>query len=316
MKTYEVKISNKDTLQDLENCIENCSAKVSVNEKILLCGAMHRFSYEEVNNLLVKHGYCKIGRNKSNVHSIRGTKREKPLLSIIIPVYNEENTVRQVLDALVEKQFARVDKELIIVESNSTDHTREIVKEYEKVPCVKLVLEDRPQGKGHGVRTGLTHATGDFISFQDGDMEYDIDDYDKLLEPLVEYQKAFVLGSRHLKGKSMREFSDQKLVSRVMNVAHVVFTWMVNVVCRSHMKDPFTMYKLFQRECIYKMPLECNRFDFDWEIVIKLIRKGFLPLEIPITYCSRSYSEGKKVSFIKDPLTWMRALVRYGVLKK
>ncbi len=316
MQIFRMSISDKDTLQELEEKIEAQAEHMQSGDRLQLEGALRRFPYENVNNLLVKYGYREIFRRNGIVNAKRCEKRKKPLLSIIIPVYNEEATVREVLDALSEKEFAGVDKELIIVESNSSDHTREIVKEYKKYPFVKTVFEERPQGKGHGVRTGLKYATGDFISFQDGDMEYDIDDYDKLLEPLIQYKKAFVLGSRHLKGKSMREFSNQRAVSVVMNLAHVVFTQMINIVCGSHMKDPFTMYKLFQSECICGMPLECNRFDFDWEIVIKLIRKGFQPLEIPITYRSRSYTEGKKVRFIKDPLTWMQALLKYGILKK
>jgi hypothetical protein len=96
-----------------------------------------------------------------------------------------------------------------------------------------------------------------------------------------------------------------------MNFGHWFFTTLLNVCYLVRLRDPFTMYKIFRRDCIHGLPFECNRFDFDWEIVIKLIRRGYVPVEIPVNYRSRSFKEGKKVSVIRDPLTWLRALVRF-----
>jgi len=236
---------------------------------------------------------------------------EKQVVSIIIPVYNEVNTFSELIDLVINKEITSLEKEIIIVESNSNDGTREEVLKYKDIPGIKVILEEKPQGKGHAVKTGIKHATGDFILIQDGDLEYDLNDYDQLLEPLVKYQKAFVLGSRHLRGWKMRQFTGQPLMALFMNCGQIFFTTLLNVFCGQNMKDPFTMYKLFRRDCLYGMSLVSNRFDLDWEIVIKLVRKGYTPLEIPVNYKSRSFKEGKKVSILKDPITWIWALFKF-----
>lgn len=246
-----------------------------------------------------------------NVLARKAALKPQPRLSIIVPVYNEKATVTMLLDSVMTKQLRGVDKEIIIVESNSTDGTREEVLRYKDVSGVVLVLEDRPRGKGHAVRAGLRQATGDFVIIQDGDLEYDIDDYDELLQPLVKYQKAFVLGSRHVKGWKMRQFTNQPVVALIMNCGQILCTGLLNLACWQRLKDPFTMYKVFRRDCLDGLTLKANRFDFDWELVIKLLRKGYRPLEIPVNYRSRSFTQGKKVSFFRDPLTWIWALVRF-----
>jgi len=119
------------------------------------------------------------------------------------------------------------------------------------------------------------------------------------------------LGSRHKGNWKMREFEDRRMMSFIFNFGQVFFTWLINVTCNVRLNDPFTMYKVFHRECLYGLHLESNRFDLDWEIVIKFIRKGLVPLEIPVNYVSRSFGEGKKVKPILDPLLWIVALVKY-----
>lgn len=232
-------------------------------------------------------------------------------VSIIVPVYNERATFPKLIGALTAKQLRGLTKEIIIVESNSTDGTREEVLKYKGAPGIKIILEEKPLGKGHAVRTGLASATGGFVMIQDGDLEYDLNDYDELLEPLLRYRKAFVLGSRHSKGWKMRHFADQPFLSLIMNFGQIFFTTLLNIFCRQNLKDPFTMYKVFRKDCVHGLVFKANRFDFDWEIVIKLLRKGYRPLEIPVNYNSRSFKEGKKVSFFKDPLLWLWALIRF-----
>lgn len=237
--------------------------------------------------------------------------REKPRLSVIVPVYNERNTFGELMDALVQKDLPGLEKEIVLVESNSTDGTREEAVRYGELPEVKLVLEDRPRGKGHAVRHGFEHITGDFVLIQDGDLEYDLNDYSQLLEPLLTYRQALVLGSRHSNSWKMRQFTDQPLLALLMNLGQLLFTGLLNLSLGQRMKDPFTMYKVFRRDCLYGLTFEANRYDFDFELIIKLIRKGYRPLEIPINYRSRSYKEGKKVSLLRDPLLWLRALVKF-----
>jgi glycosyltransferase involved in cell wall biosynthesis len=233
-------------------------------------------------------------------------------VSVVVPVYNEISTVRSALDALVAKRIPGYELQLIVVESNSTDGSREVVRSYLEHPCVTLILEDEPRGKGHAVRTGLAAASGDIVLIQDADLEYDLNDYEKLLAPIAAGDYAFVLGSRHAKGAwAIRKFTDQKVHALVLNLAHWSFTMMINASLGIWLNDPFTMYKVFRRDCLDGLKLECNRFDFDWELLIKLVRKGYRPIEIPIAYRSRSFKEGKKVSMIRDPLTWIVALVKY-----
>jgi glycosyltransferase involved in cell wall biosynthesis len=233
-------------------------------------------------------------------------------VSVIVPVYNEISTVRPALDALAAKRVEGFEFHLIIVESNSTDGSRDAVLGYRGLPNVEVILEESPKGKGHAVRAGLAAAKGDIIVIQDADLEYDLGDYEKLLAPIAAGKYAFVLGSRHAKkGWAIRKFTDQKLHAFVLNLAHWTFTFMINASLGVWLNDPFTMYKVFRRDCIKGLTFECNRFDFDWELLIKLIRKGYVPIEIPISYHSRSFKEGKKVSMFRDPLTWMRALVKY-----
>lgn len=234
------------------------------------------------------------------------------VLSVIVPIYNEAATVRTALDAILAKQVPGWTLQIILVESNSTDGTRAIVQEYAARPRVKLILEDRPRGKGHAVRAGFAAATGDVILIQDADLEYDLDDYDILLAPLAAGRQSFVLGSRHGEGGwAIRKFSDQPLQALVLNGAHWGFTLLINVTLGVWLRDPFTMYKVFRRDCLEGLTFECNRFDFDWELLIKLIRRGHHPIEIPISYRSRSFKEGKKISMFRDPITWLWALARF-----
>lgn len=234
------------------------------------------------------------------------------VLSVIVPIYNEAATVRVALDAILAKQVPGWRLEVIMVESNSTDGTRDIVLTYRDHPRVKLILEDAPRGKGHAVRAGLAQATGDVILIQDADLEYDLEDYDVLLAPIAAGRQEFVLGSRHgLGGWAIRKFADQPLQAFVMNLAHWGFTLLINMSLGIWLRDPFTMYKVFRRECLEGLTFECNRFDFDWELLIKLVRRGHRPIEIPISYKSRSFKEGKKINMVRDPLTWIWALVKY-----
>lgn len=239
--------------------------------------------------------------------------RTPSTLSVVVPVFNEIATAQEALDAIVAKEIAGWRIEVIMVESNSTDGTRDIVLQYRSHPRVKVILEDRPRGKGHAVREGFKHVTGDVVLIQDADLEYSLDDYEKLLAPIACGERSFVLGSRHGPGDgfAMRKFVDQPLHAFVLNAAHWTFTGMINVFCGVWLKDPFTMYKVFRRDCLDGLTFQSNRFDFDWELLIKLIRKGHRPIEIPISYQSRSFKEGKKVSMFRDPMTWMWALLKY-----
>lgn len=233
-------------------------------------------------------------------------------LTVIVPIYNERPTVQAALDKILAKRIQGWRMQFILIESNSTDGTREIVAGYQSREGVQLILEDAPRGKGHAVRAGLAQATGDVILIQDADLEYDVEDYDSLLAPIAAGRQTFVLGSRHGDGGwAIRKFDDQPIRAFALNLAHWTFTFMVNVCLGVWLRDPFTMYKVFRRDAIAGLRFECDRFDFDWELVMKLVRRGHRPIEIPISYKSRSFSEGKKVRMFRDPITWLAALVKY-----
>jgi glycosyltransferase involved in cell wall biosynthesis len=234
------------------------------------------------------------------------------IVSVVVPIYNEIATVERCLAALTAKQVPGWELEIIVVESNSTDGTRDVVLTYRDQARVKILLEDRPQGKGHAVRTGLAAATGDVIMIQDADLEYDLGDYELLLAPIASGRQAFVMGSRHRPGGlAIRKFADQPLRALLMNAGHWFFTLCLNLSLGIWLNDPFTMYKVFRRECIAGLEFQSNRFDFDWELLIKLVRRGYRPIEIPISYTSRSFQQGKKISILRDPPTWIVALIKY-----
>lgn len=247
-----------------------------------------------------------------HAHSLAPFASDPPKLSVVVPVFNEIATVRAALDAIIAKEVAGWAKEVIVIESNSTDGSREVVRCFEGREHVRILLEDAPRGKGHAVRAGLAVATGDVVLIQDADLEYDLADYEILLAPLAARTQSFVLGSRHGQGGwAMRKFTDQPIQAFVLNAGHWFFTLCINVSLGIWLRDPFTMYKVFRRDCLTGLNLECNRFDFDWELLIKLVRRGHRPIEIPVSYESRSFKEGKKITYLRDPLTWLWALVKY-----
>lgn len=278
------------------------------------------FDERSIQTALLKTGFHEIltescstrdGREGMIVYARKTVLRSKQVLSVIVPAFNEAETLDALMTALLRKEIAGLEIEIVIVESNSTDGTRDKVLRHKDHPRVRLILEDRPRGKGHAVRTGLKAATGDYVLIQDADLEYDLEDYDALLEPLVTGREAFVLGSRH-GGRNvwkMRQFSSQRCLSLFLNFGHYFFTALINVLFLQRLRDPFTMFKVFRRDCLYGLDFQCNRFDFDYELLIKLIRKGYRPIEWPVNYRSRSFKEGKKVRMFRDPLTWLRALL-------
>ena len=242
--------------------------------------------------------------------SVLPQPREK--LSIVLPVYEEAGTVRQVIEALLAKPL-RVDKELVIVESGSRDGTREIVAEYAHSPGVKVLYESAPRGKGHAVRTGLAACTGSIVLIQDADLEYDIDDYDALLEPILQRRTSFVLGSRTLGagGWKVRRFASGALSGTLLNLAQVGFAKTFNLLYQQRATDVNTMFKVFRRSCLEHVELESDGFELDIELVCKLVVAGHTPLEVPINYVARDFSQGKKIRFWRDAWPGYAAFFKY-----
>jgi len=236
-------------------------------------------------------------------------------LTVVMAAYNESATIQQAIDGVLGVEIPNVELDLVIIESNSTDGTREIVRQYQSNSRVTVEFEDTPRGKGAAVRRGLAFATGDIVLIQDADLEYSFDDYGALVFPIINGDATFVLGTRHDRNRAMRHFEDAQHVSRLMNAAHGVFTWLFNFVYRTRLTDPFTMYKVVRRDSLNGLTFTSDRFDFDWELVAKLVRTGHVPVEVPVKYESRGYSAGKKVRFFRDPVTWIIALVKFRFVR-
>ena len=245
------------------------------------------------------------------VTASKAQMRARRKVSIVMPAYNEISTFADCFSAVSRKQLDGIDKEIIVIESNSSDGTRELVQELCRSTGTRLILQERAAGKGNAVRAGLEIVTGDIVLIQDADLEYDVNDYDALLKPILHHKSALVLGSRHTGSWKLRKFNDQPGVALFFNLGHVLFRSSLNLLFQQSLKDPFTMYKVFRTDCLYGLRFESNRFDFDFEILIKLLRKGYRPLELPVNYQARSLAEGKKISALRDPFTWIRALAKY-----
>ncbi len=172
-----------------------------------------------------------------------------------------------------------------------------MVRRFEGRPGVRVVFEDRPSGKGHAVRTGLAHVTGTIVLIQDADFEYDIDDYDALLEPILQHKATFVLGSRSLglDDWKVRKYDKTPIKGLVLNFAQVVFARTYDVLYQQSVTDVNTMYKVFRSECLEGLDLESDGFELDIELACKLARNGNSPMEVPVNYVARGFDEGKKI---------------------
>ena len=237
-------------------------------------------------------------------------------LSILIAAYNEVTTILPAIEALVPiLSSLKCEFEVIVVESNSTDGTRDLLQRNIQNLGISLLLEESPKGKGSAIRLAMANMSGDVFLIYDADAEYLASDIPKLLQPIENGLTSFVLGTRHEKGRAMRVMDEHRIRPALMNLAHRFFTALINISFFVRLTDPFTMYKVFRADVFRDIELVSNRFDFDCELVCKAIRLGCVPIELPVFYKSRSFSEGKKVRFIRDPLTWVLALIKFRLGK-
>jgi|TARA_B110000483_G_scaffold140665_1_gene167950 glycosyltransferase involved in cell wall biosynthesis len=224
-------------------------------------------------------------------------------LSIIIPCFNEEKTIEQVVNKVLK--FNTLEKEILIIDDCSVDDSREIIKKISNLnTSVKCFFQDKNQGKGSAIRKGFEVATGDILLIQDADLEYDPSDYDKLILPFLEADADVVYGSRFLGGKYVR------LHFFWHYVANKILTLITNIVTNLNMTDMETGYKLFKKKTIESITLKENSFSIEPEITVKLAKKGYSFYEVPISYRGRSYQEGKKIT-LKDAFIAIYCIIKY-----
>lgn len=230
---------------------------------------------------------------------------EQVELSIIIPVFNEE---RSLLELLARVHAVPVSKEILIVDDCSTDRTREILSEEiaEAFPEARVFTHEQNQGKGAAIRTAIPHATGRYCIIQDGDMEYDPQDYLTILKTFREHDVAVVYGSRF-----MREWPKMRPANKIVNK---LLAWMVRFFFRTPMTDEATCYKAFRTDVLQSLPLTCRRFEFCPEVTAKVIRRGYRIVEVPIKYEARSMAEGKKIRWT-DGVSAIWTLLKYRFVR-
>jgi len=228
-------------------------------------------------------------------------------LSIVIPVYNEAGTIAEVIKRVKDASTAGLEKEIILVDDFSIDRTRDFLHSLQD-PELKIIYHEKNLGKGAALHTGFAAASGDVMVVQDADLEYDPQELEKVLTPIVENQTQVVYGSRYLA-------SDENL-GFWHSMFNKLFTKVGNLLMGQKITDVMTCYKAFSREVMDKIlpKLESKRFGFEPEVTAKVSKLGYKIVEVPISYDPRTWKEGKHMNF-KGQLESLWALIKYSLLK-
>ncbi len=225
-------------------------------------------------------------------------------LSVLIPVYNEKGTIKEILRRI---KGVDLEKEIIVVDDGSTDGMSEILKEI-KEKDIKILSHPRNMGKGAAIRTALGYVTGDALIIQDADLEYDPEDYHTLLEPIKNGKADVVYGSRFLGKGSCNLLPSHYLANRLL-------TFLSNMFNSLHLSDMETCYKMIKKEVLRDIRLEEKGFGFEPEITAKLAKKEVRICEVPISYYGRSYGAGKKIGW-KDGFWTLWCILKYNLLRR
>lgn len=220
-------------------------------------------------------------------------------VSIVIPVYNEKKTILEVIKRVSSVDLGSITKEIIIVDDYSTDGTRDVLK---NVKDAKVFFHKRNKGKGAALRTGFRHVTGDITLVQDADLEYDPNDYPKLLKPILDGKTNVVFGSRFTKQHKARY--------GYLYLGNIFLSILTSIIYFRRITDMETCYKVIKTSVLKKIKLRSQRFDFEPEITAKIIKRGEKIVEVPIWYKCRDFNEGKKISW-KDGVKAVWYLIKF-----
>ncbi len=225
-----------------------------------------------------------------------------PTISIIFPAKNEGNNVKTTLDSLFTVK-TNTNFEAIVIDDGSTDGTREILEELKKkYNNIKIIFHEKNFGKGTAIRTALKEVKGDIVIIQDADLEYDPNEYPKLIEPILKGETQVVYGSRVLRKNPK--------ASTMFYIGGRFISFITNLLYGTKITDEPTCYKVFTAKLLKSINLECKRFDFCPEVTAKIAKMGYKIVEVPISYRPRSVKEGKKVSW-KDGIIAVLTLLKY-----
>ncbi len=228
-------------------------------------------------------------------------------LSVVIPCYNEVNTIDAIL--LAVKRSPYPDKEIILVDDCSTDGCREkIQRDIEPTGEVKVIYHDKNQGKGAALRSGFRAATGDIVIVQDADLEYDPNEYQQIIQPILDDKADVVFGSRFLGGQPHR------VVYYWHMIGNRLLTTLSNMCTNVNLTDMETCYKAFRREIVQQFTIEENRFGFEPEITAKVSKLNCRIYEVGVSYYGRTYEEGKKIGW-KDGVSALRCIIKYNLFR-
>lgn len=225
-------------------------------------------------------------------------------LSIVIPVYNEINSIISIIDSV---RAVDINKEIICVDDYSTDGTRDVLRTLEDDSC-KVYYHDENIGKGAALRTGFTKVTGDIVIIQDADLEYDPQQYPKLIQPILEGKADVVYGSRFVTGDYRRVLYFWHMLGNTF------LTLLSNMLTNLNLTDMETCYKVFRKEVLQQITIEENRFGFEPEITAKISKLGIRIYEVGISYSGRTYKEGKKIGW-KDGISAIRCILKYNLFR-